>query len=772
MKKIDFNKGWQYKGREITLPHDAMITEARDASNPTGSAGAYFPGGVYEYSKSFTAPAEWAGKMMLLQFEGVYRNAKVFLNGVEVGGADYGYIPFFVELTGLHYGKENLVEVIADNKEQPSSRWYTGGGIYRSVWLWECEKDGLRPEQIKVTTLSYSPARIKVESAEGANIEILDGDKVITTADGKATEIEIPDAKLWSENTPHIYICRVTVGEENAEVKFGIRKVEWNSKGLFVNGQETLLRGGCIHHDNGILGAATYYESEYRRAKKLKEAGYNALRISHNPASEAMLCACDELGLYVMDETWDMWYNHKSKYDYASDFMDNYRNDITAMVSRDYNHPSVIVYSLGNEVSEPATEKGVALAKEMAELFRTLDLSRPVSGGFNLMIIANAAKGKAIYDENEGGRDESSDKAMAGMNSTVFNMVTQMVGTGMNKSANSDKADKATSPLLAELDLCGYNYASGRYAMDGKKHPERLIFGSETFPHDIAKNWAMVKKYPYLVGDFMWTAWDYLGEAGLGAWAYTPDGKGFNKPYPWLLADTGAMDILGAPNGELFWAQAVWGLLDAPQIAVQPMNHEIKPAKGVWRGTNAIPSWSWSGCEGKKCIVEVYFDCARMELLLNGAIIGKAKVKDCRAVVKTKYAPGILEAVCYDESGREIARGALTTANFAEIQLQPETACAKPGEVIYIPVSLGDGESIESNADRKLTVSVTGGQLLAFGSANPRTEEQFHTGSYTTYYGRALAVIRAGTGDKIIVTATDGNETKSVEVSVNERWGA
>lgn len=765
MRKLDFNDNWQYGGRVITLPHDAMIEAERDAQNPSGSAGAYFPGGVYEYTKSFTAPKEWEQKTVLLQFEGVYQKACVFLNGKELGGAAYGYIPFFVELTGLTYGGENLLKVTADNAGQPNSRWYTGGGIYRPVWLWECEKEGLRPEQIKVTTLSYSPAMIRVESADKAAVEIIDGDRVIASGSGSPLELELSDVTLWSEDTPKLYDCRVRLGQDDTTVKFGIRKVEWSPKGLFINGKETLLRGGCIHHDNGILGAATHRESEYRRAEKLKKAGYNALRISHNPASEAMLSACDELGLYVMDETWDMWYNHKSKYDYASDFLSHYKADIAAMVRRDYNHPSVILYSMGNEVSEPAKEKGVALADEMAALFRTLDPTRPVSAGLNLMIISNAAKGKSVYKE-EGGRDESGDKKMAGMNSTLFNMMTQIVGTGMNKSANSDKADKATSPVLSKLDICGYNYASGRYEKEGEKHPERLIFGSETFPQDIAKNWAMVKKHPYIIGDFMWTAWDYLGEAGLGAWAYTADGKGFNKPYPWLLADTGAMDILGDPNGELFWAQAVWGLLKAPAIAVQPPNHDIKPAKGVWRGTNAIPSWSWRGCEGKKAIVEVYFDCAKVALYLNGVKCGTQKVKDCRAVIKTKYAPGKLEAVCYDSGGKEIGRSALNTAGAADIHINPEKSAASPGELVYIPVTIGDGQNTECNADRTLTVSVTGGELLAFGSANPRTEERFASGSYTTYYGRAMAALRMGKAEKAVITATDSKCKVSTEILV------
>ena len=757
--KISFNDNWLYDGNIISVPHDAMITANRHAKAPSGGGCAYFEGGIYTYEKVFTVPAEWEGKRIQLQFEGVYRNTKVYLNGTEVGGAAYGYIPFFVDLTDKITVGDNTLKVVADNSAQPNSRWYTGGGIYRPVWLWVGEKNGIAPESVKITTVSYNPAKIHVEAPEGSAIEILDGETVVVAG----CDCEISDAKLWSAETPYLYTCRVTRNGDVAEEKFGIRKIEWSNKGLFINGRETLLRGGCVHHDNGILGAATYTESEWRRVKMLKEAGYNALRISHNPASKAMLEACDYYGLYVMDETWDMWYNRKNKADYGLDFMTNYKSDIRAMVARDFNHPCVIMYSIGNEVSEPATEKGVALAKEMVALIHELDAFRPVTGGFNLMILSRSAAGKGVYSEDGEGRDESNEQKMAGMNSLVFNMITNMVGTSMNKGANSKKADAITSPVLDALDIAGYNYASGRYPLEGTAHPDRVVFGSETFPQDIAKNWAMVKKYPYLVGDFMWTAWDYLGEAGGGAWAYTPDGKGFQKPYPWLLADMGAMDILGNPNGELFWAQAVWGLLDAPKIAVQPVNHPgIRPAKSSWRGTNALPSWSWNGCEGNKAVVEVYFDCAKVELVLNGKLLGKAKVKDCRAVFKTKYVPGKLEAVAYDVSGREVARSVLETAKAAQIHVQPEKQSVVPGEIVYIPVTIGDGKNVECNADRKLTVKVEGGELLAFGSANPRTEERFHSGSYTTYYGAALAIVRAN--GSCTITVSDGTETAKAQL--------
>lgn len=764
MKKISFNTGWTCNGKAVTLPHDAMIHEKRVPGHASGSAQAFFPGGSYVYEKSFDKPD---AKHVVFQFEGVYQNAKVFINGKEAGGATYGYIPFYVCADTLLIDGKNTIRVECDNVNQPDSRWYTGAGIYRPVWLWTGPENAIAPEDVKVQTVSIDPAKVRITTncAEEPVVQIMNGKEVVAQGKGQDVELLVPNAILWCEDSPKLYTCVVTAGNDTAEVRFGIRTISWDNKGFYVNGKSTLLRGGCVHHDNGILGAATPDEADYRRVRMMKEAGFNAIRSAHNPCSRAMLDACDELGVYMMDESWDMWFHHKNKYDYATHWRGNYLHDLQAMVDRDYNHPSVVMYSIGNEVSEPAKEEGVEKTKEMVAFLKQADGTRPVTGGFNLMIIANAKKGKGVYNE-EGGMNNDADK-MSGMNSTMFNLITNMVGTGMNKSANGKAADRATAPCLDALDMAGYNYASGRYPMEAKCHPDRVIYGSETFPSDIAKNWDMVKRYPYLIGDFMWTAWDYLGEVGLGAWAYSKDGTGFNKPYPWLLADTGALDIVGRPNGEMFLAQAAWGLLKKPAIAVQPVNHPGKnPAKMAWRGTNALQSWAWNGCEGNKAIVEVYTDAAFVELFINKKKVGKAKVKGCKATFKTKYAPGQIEAVAYDAKGCEVQRSELHSATGRiTIHVEPEKTVATAGEVIYVPVFLkGENGVVEHNADRKLHVTVAGGELLGFGSANPRTEDCFDSGTYHTYYGMALAVIRVERNTTI--TVTDGVEQVCTTISV------
>ena len=776
MKRFDFCGGWTFAKQgetpvPVTLPHDAQILETRDPSVSDGGHG-YFPGGVYVYEKTFDAPEDWRGKHVEVAFEGVYKNATVALNGRELAFHPYGYTAFSVPLERLKFGEKNTLTVTADNSKLPNSRWYTGSGIYRPVWLYVGGESRIERGGVKITTLGISPARIRVDTAATCGditVEILDGDRVVAEGAGASVGMTVPAAKLWSAETPNLYTCRVTL-RENGEVtdvvceRFGIRELKWSPKGFFVNGEETLLRGGCIHHDNGILGAASFPKSDRRRVEILKANGFNAIRSAHNPTSRAIVEACDELGMYLMDETFDMWYSRKTKNDYGNDFPEWWQRDVTMMVERDYNHPSVVLYSIGNEVSEPAEEKGVATGKALVDLIHSLDPSRPVTCGANLMIMAAAAAGKGIYNDGDsapstGGGDPTNTSA-------DFNEMVSQIGAGMNNSAVAPEVDALTSPFLDCLDIAGYNYASGRYPLEGEAHPGRVVVGSETFPQDIWKNWEMVKKYPYLIGDFMWVSWDYLGEAGIGAWSY--DGAmPFNRPHPWFMAGSGAIDILGDPDASCRYAETVWGLAHEPVVAVKPVNHPgVKVTRSVWRGTNAMESWSWRGCDGNDAEVEVYSNAAEVELFLNGKSLGRKPVAECMAIFKIKYAPGKLEAVSYGPDGSEAGRGCLVSSEGGiSIALTPEDAALAAGEIGYVPVTLvGENGIAEMNADRLLHASVEGGELLAFGSANPCTEEQFHTGSYTTFYGRALAVVRSN-GAPLTLTVSDGEKSASVTIA-------
>lgn len=772
MKKVLFTDRWTYglKGEEkvaVALPHDAMQLQERHPDEKSGSGCAYFPGGIYTYEKTWTVPKEDMGKKVMLLFEGVYRNTIVKVNGQVVREKHYGYISFIADLTDALKEGENVIEVEADNSQTPNSRWYSGGGIYRPVWLLTGDDKSIKPYGVKVKTLSIQPAKVRVTvdaGASDAEVEILYDGQAVAKGNGCDVEFEIDDAKLWDEEHPELYTCKVTAMEDGVavdtyETSFGIRMVECSPKGLFVNGKETLLRGGCIHSDNGIIGVASCKEAEYRKVKLLKGAGFNALRIAHNPASPALLDVCDQLGMYVMDEGWDMWYKRKTKFDYGMHFMDDYAEDIQTMVDIDYNHPSVLMYSIGNEISEPAEEKGIAMAKTLADGFRALDDTRLVTVGCNITILANSKAGNDTFDPESDSSNGNHDNEPKGMDSTAFNEMISNLGNMMENAANSPEADEASTPVFDQVDIAGYNYAFGRYTMDGELHPERVIVGSETFPHCIYRNWQLVKELPYLIGDFMWTAIDYIGEVGIGAWSYTEDGCGFTKPYPWVLAESGALDLIGTPTGEQYMAQAAWDVLDAPAIAVAPdlCYPGVIPAKGGWRGSNAIPSWSFSGCEGRAASVEVYSADAELELLINGKSQGRKKTADGRAVFDCVYESGTLTAVSYDASGNEAGRSTLESATGSlSLRLTQEEGCeaVKAGSVVYVDVDIvGENGVVESNADAEVTVTVEGGTLLGFGSARARTAERFTDGKYTTYYGRALAAVKVGESGKAVIKA-------------------
>ena len=751
---FDINHGWTFTaddGRSavVDLPHDAMLGAARSVEAPGGGGEAFFHGGVYQYEKQLEVPAEWLDMHCYLTFDGVYRNTEVYVNDQLASSCDYGYLPFFAKLDGLIHEGPNTLRVQVDNSAHPNSRWYPGGGIYRPVKLTVVPKEHIK--FVRVKTVSLNPAVIDVEvdltdAAGDASVEILDGKKVV--AKGAPGKLEIPSAKFWSADTPNLYTARVSIPNGDVkEERFGIRTLSWSTDGFFVNGENVLLKGGCIHHDNGIVGAADYEESAYRRIALLKQYGFNAVRSAHNPVSENVLKACDELGMYVMDELWDMWFHQKTAQDYSHQFTDNYKKDIAAMVRRDFNHPSVVMYSIGNEVTEPAMPGGMEVGQSIIDELHRLDSSRPVTGGINLMILASAAAGKDIF------AGDSPFEGMGGgeMNSTVYNLIVSMVGDGMSgPMLLAPGVDQVTSPILDALDIAGYNYGKGRYEAEAEQHPKRIVVGSETMPYDIADNWAQVEKLPYLIGDFMWTAWDYMGEVGVGAWGYDPAMMSFSKPYPWLLADTGALDILGNPNGEAFWAAATWsGMLG---MAVQPIE-DGELIKAAWRGTNAIPSWSWYGKEGQNAVVEVYTAGDHVELSLNGEAMGEVAVEKNRASITLPYQPGILSAEAF--AGEKSLGTVLLKSAEGGVNIRITTEPKRSNDAVcYFDIALvGDNGMIWANRDTKLDIQVEGGQLLGFGSARPNTEERFQSGSYTTYYGQSQAIVKAN-GSQVKVTVS------------------
>lgn len=759
-----------------------MLGNRRGPDAPGRSASGFYYGDTYRYRKDFELTEQQVEGSLLLEFEGVYRDARIIVNDTEIEAPPYGFIPFFVNLDGLVQPGNNHIEVHASNADQPDCRWYSGAGIYRPVWLWEGNRAHIEPEGIRVTTLSTDPAIICVQTTTTGDgyieVSICDADEtVVATGIGTDVQLRIPNANLWNDTYPYLYFCSVRLSQngqtiDTARTPFGIRSLAWDESGLRVNGRETLLRGGCIHCDNGIIGAASFAECEHRRVELLKRAGFNALRIAHNPASASLLKACDELGMYVMDEAWDGWFTRKSVHDYSRHFLEWCDHDLQRLASRDYNHPSVIMYSIGNEITDPLLPGGVDIERSLVELLHSLDSTRPVTCGMNLAMLVMERAGRSWYSDATGVAEAAQSPDETPRGSLLFNLAAQATGTSMTMLASAPGADKLVSPALEALDIAGYNYAATRYAVDAHKHPHRIIVGSETFPHELDHNWRLVEGIPNLIGDFMWAAWDYLGEAGAGAWAYTAEEAGFSKPWPWLIAGSGALDLLGNPNAHAALAAAVWNTASAPSIQVRPVNiMGEKTYRATWRGSDAIPSWSWSGCEGTKAQVEVYDGHARfVRLVVNGKTLGVQRVRRYAARFTVPYEPGTICAVALDENGRELARSFLESAiGPLELRIDQHSPQARAGDAAYLSISIvGSNNIVESNADETLTVRVAGGELLGFGSARPATTERFQAGRYTTYRGQAAAVVHRSDPGEVTVTVmgeTLGSATASITFS-------
>ena len=421
MKKLNFNRGWTCRPLTpagepfpVSLPHDAMRAEARTNGSAGENNTGWYAGGDYEYVKRFPVPEDWRGRGTVLEFEGVYHNAEVWLNGKQAAFRPYGYTNFYVDAAPhLLYGEENELRVIARNADQPNSRWYSGTGIYRPVWLWLAGESHIPVNGLRVRTLDYRTGTLEVSvrtSRPGeVAVEIFEsgGDVPVASASGRSEDgravfsLAIPDVKLWDCESPSLYRCRAHFGEDVAEETFGVRGLAWGEDGLTINGRRVILRGACIHHDNGLLGACSFPEAEARRVRILKENGYNALRSAHNPCSKALLDACDRQGMLMMDEYVDHWYIHKTKYDYVNHFMDWWKQDLREMADKDFNHPCVIMYCTGNEVSETAQPRGIALTGEMTRYLHEIDPTRPVTCGINIFFNFLSSMGMGVYSDDK-----------------------------------------------------------------------------------------------------------------------------------------------------------------------------------------------------------------------------------------------------------------------------------------------------------------------------------------------------------------------------------
>ncbi|MCR5032498.1 MAG: DUF4982 domain-containing protein [Lachnospiraceae bacterium] len=784
MHAESFNKGWIFykEGQEeqakaVTLPHDAMLWEERDKANPSAGAGAYFAGGTYIYEKKLAVRPDWQDKSIILEFEGVYQKATIWVNGREVGQNAYGYSNFFVPIGEyLQSGEEMTIRVVADNSAIPNSRWYSGSGIYRKVTCYIGNQQHIVPDSVSVDAGADGRAKIRGEVTGGDRVRLRickDGktcaETIVSVAGGRFEgTLQVEKPALWSDEDPALYELEAELftGEEKLDgenVTFGFRTITWSpQQGLLVNGRKVLLRGSCVHHDNGILGAAAYDEAESRKVRIHKEAGFNAIRSAHNPCSKAMLKACDRYGIYVMDEFADHWLIHKNPYDYAdADFKANWEKDLLAMIRKDQTHPCVILYSIGNEISELGLPEGVEMARKMTEFVKKEDPTRGVTAGINLMLASMAAKGKGLYSNDP--ENKKGSQSMDNMpTSTFFNMLMNHMGGLMDKAASGKGPDKVVENLEGILDINGYNYATSRYVAEGKKYPGHTIVGSETLPKYLFRNWQLCEKLPYLTGDFMWTGWDYLGEAGIGTVKYQSDLESGNLI---ISGGPGVIDICGRKRPEVEWNRMIWHLTDTPEISVEPMNHGgEKYSASMWRDTDGVASWTWPGCEGRKNKVRVYATGKYVELLVNGKSYGIRKTREYKAEFsKVEYVPGKIVARSYDAAKQLIAERELVTAK-GEARLQVacsvKTLPANGEAICYVDIDLvGEDGITMSSCDRPVTVEVEGcGERIALGSARPAQGETFVGNTHTTYQGKVQAVIRAKeTAGPVKVRVTAGN---------------
>ena len=807
MRIMDINRGWHFghglvdgrkrlmgelNERVVDLPHDYMIEGDVIPEAPSGPASGYYNAAVAHYWKPIDIPAEWAGERVALRLDGAMMNATIEVNGSKALLHHYGYSPFEADITQLVYpGKPNVIVVTLNPSMQPNSRWYSGAGLFRGIALVHTPKlhiafGGLSGWTRKIeyaadgtpgTAYLQVSAEVQNELAENRLAEVtfnLADDATGDVVREARTLVQVPpmsrataymtltvDApRLWSAEMPALYrlsarvrptgtyktriIPEESTAADEESVLFGIRTVEADVKhGLRVNGKTVKLKGGCLHHDNGVIGAVSLYDAEARKVRRLKEVGFNAIRTTHNPPSAALIETCDRLGMYVFDEAFDVWGMGKQPGDYNQFFDGDWKKDLRDFVCRDRCHPSVILWSIGNEITERAgLNDGYVRATKLAETVRALDPSRPISNGvcsfwngLDDMLMTEQYKS---WIANEGATLQNADL-----------------------SSGDLLWEKYTEAFVNGLDVVGYNYMEDKYARDHELFPERVILGSENYPVEVGRHWPMIEATPWVIGEFTWTAWDYIGEAGIGRAMYyepdvtkTPSVWEVGAPYPWRAANDADFDLTGMIRPQGVYRRIVWGSAETGLFSYDPAVCGKREVLSPWGFPGVWERWNWAGCEGRAVDVLVFSGAEEAELLLNGERLGRigageATIHDMPGsfLFHIRYAPGTLEAVSYT-GGMEVSRTKLTTTGRpCALRLVPEADSLRADgySLCYVRVEVVDASGrVVPDAAVKLTAEASGAAtLMGFGSANPITDENYTKGVFTSYCGRAMAVLRA-----------------------------
>lgn len=747
--------------RAVDLPHDWSIELPPQADAVSEGHGGYHETGIGWYRRQLNVADLAPGSTCRLEFEGVYHNAQVWINGQLLGTHSYGYTPFSFDITPyLKSGDDaNLIAVRVDNSDQPNCRWYSGSGIYRHVWLRTLPPVYIEPSSVWVENspagpqsecqLHYTlvnntdaPRTVSTEESitDSAGMSELTRTHKLEIGANKSTDVHrqvsSKSAMAWSPGSPELMQLRLrllTTEDSANEVldsinqSFGLRTVVVDAeRGFLLNGKPVKLYGGNVHHDHGPLGAASFEIAEDRRVRLLKEAGFNAVRTSHNPPSEAFLDACDRHGLLVIDEFFDGWAKSKVARDYGPQFEKMWDGELTATIQRDRRHPSVVMWSIGNEVYERGDRSGQRLARELADRVRELDASRAVTIGLN--------------------------------------------GLGEDKWERLD-------PMFAAVDVCGYNYEPARYETDHARLPKRVMYASESYPESAFESYMAVQSHPYVIGDFVWSAIDYLGEAAIGR--VFPPGQEPRKHwegehFPWRAAACGDIDLIGHRKPISHYRNIVWNRGEKLFLAVEtPVPDGDQWQLTPWAALPCLDSWTWSVPEGTPLRVHAYSRFPRVRLLLNGREVGEAptgETQEFRTVFEVPYEPGtlVLEGI---EDGQRQQQVQLTTAGESTtIELLPECDTLKAGRqsIVFVAVRLTDQQgATQTQADRDLEFTVSGpAEIITVGNADHTSRRAYTNPVCPTFQGRALVVMRSTgeTGAATLAVQGDGLSAGRVQI--------
>ena len=735
-KRQLFDFSWQFthngKTINVDLPHDWDIFEGPNSGHgATGTGGGWFEAGKGEYRKTFATPN---AELVKLHFEGVYQKAEVFVNGQKAGQHHYGYTPFTVDVTpflkvkgkkvkGTSADEQNEVVVKVNNSEQPNCRWYSGSGIYRHVWLETMSALHIAENGVFVTTpeVSADKAKVQVEvmvQNEGNNdqqgiVEVEGQQQEVSLKAGESKAVTftytIKSPKLWSPESPYLYTTSVALKNNSSnslsKIKFGVRSFSFDAENGFVlNGKKVLINGACVHHDDGVLGAMAFDDAEIRKVRQMKEAGFNLIRTSHNPTTRAFLDACDSIGMLVIDEAFDGWRTQKNPFDYSTVIDSCYREDIHAMVLRDRNHPSVISWSIGNEVIERKDIRVVYTARQMKKAILEKDTTRPVTEA-----LCAWDRDWEIYD-----------------------------------------------PHAEVLDVAGYNYMIFKHTSDHERDPKRVIWQTESYPRDAFRNWTVANDFPYVVGDIVWTGLDYLGESGIGRNYYKGEREGESwieggQP-EWHGAPCGDVDITGWRKPISHYREMLWNENTPLYMAVkEPNGYHGEIHTTMWSVWPTWESWTWPGWEGKPVEVEIYTHQPEVKLYLNDKLVGTKQVSretEFKAVFTVNYEPGKLKAIASSTSSQTSSTSTLQTAGKpARLRLTPDrTVMAADGQSLtFITVEVVDKDGIPvPEAAIPCEATVKGAAtLLSFASADLKDTDPYTLPRVKTWKGRALLVVRS-----------------------------